>query len=365
MFASEHSGVEPDVMTLAKTLSGGLVPIGAFVTTSDIWDEAYGTFDTYNAHSSTFGGNNLAAAAGLAAIQVIRDEGLVDNASTLGTYFYARLEELARRHRVVREVRGIGLMIGVEFKDFFRGVFESPAAREFFSYSSREMAGKLAGMSASIVANVFVMAELLNRYSLITHFTLHRGLTMRVQPPLNVTRDQVDYFLESWAVPEAGRRFGMCELDSEAGLAENAENHGLVRHDVDSGRRRRGERSISIQERRASAVETAMTKAHSAGSGRSRRASWLSTGSGRYVNLSIDFPCCCASTSGGRAHRTNTTVTWAGELRIVCFIDKSRHPAASPLSGRPPRHGRPLGDVLPGTTFGETTFQVFAENGTV
>jgi putrescine aminotransferase len=197
MFASDHSGVEPDIMTLAKTLSGGLIPIGAFVTRSEIWDEAFGTLDTYNSHTSTFGGNNLAAAAGLAAIEAIREEGLAENAAALGGHFLEQLSELRRKHRVIRDVRGIGLMIGIEFTDFLAGIVESPAARELLSYLGRDAAKRLAGMSASIVATVFIMAELLNTYGLITHFTLHRGLTLRVQPPLTVNRDQIDYFLES------------------------------------------------------------------------------------------------------------------------------------------------------------------------
>ena len=222
MFASEHSGVEPDIMTVAKTLSGGLIPIGAFVTKSDIWDEAFGNFDTYNTHTSTFGGSNLAAAAGLAAIEVIREEGLVGNAADLGRYFLGELEELKRNHRVVRDVRGMGLMIGIEFEDFLGRMIESPAAREFLSYLGRDVTGKLAGLSASIVATVFIMAELLNTYRLITHFTLHRGLTLRVQPPLTVTKDEVDYFVESLDK--------LCErLSVVAGMCEELDSAGWSR----------------------------------------------------------------------------------------------------------------------------------------
>lgn len=222
MFASEHFGVEPDIMTVAKSLSGGLIPIGAFVTTSGIWDRAFGTLDTYNAHSSTFGGGNLAAAAGLAAIEVIRDEGLAANAAALGEYFLEKLRELGRRHRVIREVRGMGLLIGIEFHDFLAGIAESAAAREFLSYLGRQTAERLRGTSASIVATVFIMAELLNKHKLITHFTLHRGLTLRVQPPLIVTRDQIDYFL--------GSLDELCgRLDVVAGMCEELDSAGWSR----------------------------------------------------------------------------------------------------------------------------------------
>ncbi|MGB9791040.1 MAG: acetylornithine transaminase [Thermacetogeniaceae bacterium] len=108
MFAFEHYGVRPDVLVLAKALGGGL-PIGAVVAREEV-AEAFqpGT------HGSTFGGNPVACAAALAVLQVLREEGLVENAEKVGAYFRSRLEELRERYPVIREVRGYGLMLGVE-----------------------------------------------------------------------------------------------------------------------------------------------------------------------------------------------------------------------------------------------------------
>src|SRR5207247_7184888 len=111
MFAWEHWGVVPDLLTMAKALGRGVMPIGAFTGRPALW-KALET-NPY-LHSSTFGGNPLACAAGLATIRVIQDEHLVERAADLGGYLMARLEPLARRHRgVVRQVRGTGLLIVV------------------------------------------------------------------------------------------------------------------------------------------------------------------------------------------------------------------------------------------------------------
>ncbi|HHW41169.1 MAG TPA: acetylornithine transaminase [Syntrophomonadaceae bacterium] len=108
MFAFEHYGVRPDVLVLAKALGGGL-PIGAVVAR----EEVANAFRP-GSHGSTFGGNPVACAAALAVLQVIREEGLVEKAERVGRYFKMRLEELKDGFQVIREVRGRGLMLGIE-----------------------------------------------------------------------------------------------------------------------------------------------------------------------------------------------------------------------------------------------------------
>lgn len=105
--AYQHFGVEPDVFTLAKALGGGF-PIGAMVV-----KERAAVFSPGD-HASTFGGNPLACAAALAAVESILGEGLVENAARVGSYFKERLVELSRRFSFVQEVRGLGLMLGME-----------------------------------------------------------------------------------------------------------------------------------------------------------------------------------------------------------------------------------------------------------
>ena len=113
--AIEHWGVEPDMVLLAKTLSGGHVPIGALLTRKAIFDKVFNRMDRAVVHGSTFGKNDLAMAAGLAALEVIESEGLVQKSAKLGTRLLTAFEGMAERYEFVRTVRGKGLMIGIEF----------------------------------------------------------------------------------------------------------------------------------------------------------------------------------------------------------------------------------------------------------
>lgn len=108
LFAWQHGGVAPDILTLAKALGGG-VPIGAMLAGETV----AGAFVPGD-HGSTFGGNPLACAAALAGLEVLAEEDLVGNAARVGAYFKKRLEELAAHFSVCREVRGRGLILGIE-----------------------------------------------------------------------------------------------------------------------------------------------------------------------------------------------------------------------------------------------------------
>ncbi|MFQ5586365.1 MAG: aminotransferase class III-fold pyridoxal phosphate-dependent enzyme, partial [Thermodesulfobacteriota bacterium] len=108
LFAYEQYGVTPDIMTLAKGLAGG-VAIGAMVAT----DEVAAAF-TPGSHASTFGGNPIATAAGSAALRTILEEGLLDNCRRVGAYLVERLSDLKGTLPSIREVRGIGLIVGME-----------------------------------------------------------------------------------------------------------------------------------------------------------------------------------------------------------------------------------------------------------
>lgn len=108
LFAYEHYGITPDMMTLAKALGGGF-PIGALLAT----EEAASGFAPGD-HASTFGGNPLACAAALAAVHTIIEDSLPEHAERMGAYFTGRLRELQSGYNFVKEVRGKGLMIGME-----------------------------------------------------------------------------------------------------------------------------------------------------------------------------------------------------------------------------------------------------------
>jgi acetylornithine/N-succinyldiaminopimelate aminotransferase len=116
LFAYEHEGVPPDIMTLAKSLAGG-VPIGAMLAREEVAKSFVpGT------HAATFGGNPLATAAGVAALQAIREEGMLENCQRVGAYFMQRLQDLHGRYGFITEVRGKGLMLGIQL-DFPGGQF--------------------------------------------------------------------------------------------------------------------------------------------------------------------------------------------------------------------------------------------------
>jgi len=120
--ACQHYGVEPDILTLAKALGGGL-PIGAMLAAK----EAATTFRPGD-HASTFGGNPLACAAALAVVEEMLSHGVVENAASVGAYLYDRLNRLAGKYDYVREVRGLGLLLGMELAvaggDIVKGCLE-------------------------------------------------------------------------------------------------------------------------------------------------------------------------------------------------------------------------------------------------
>ena len=111
MFAAEHSGVKPDILVLAKALSGGM-PLGAIMADRELHNKW-----PVGGHGSTFGGNPISCAAALASIHVIEEEGLVKRSAELGSKIVNRLQKNLRGKDAIKEIRGIGMMIGIEFKE--------------------------------------------------------------------------------------------------------------------------------------------------------------------------------------------------------------------------------------------------------
>ncbi|HEU4752784.1 MAG TPA: aminotransferase class III-fold pyridoxal phosphate-dependent enzyme, partial [Armatimonadota bacterium] len=160
MFAVEHWGVEPDLVCLAKALGGGVMPLGAFCGTPEVWEPFR---EKPWLHTSTFGtpgGNPMACAAGLAAIRVFQEEDLAARAAELGDYFLSGLRALqAEFPEQIREARGKGLLLGLEFFD-----------------------EDVAGLTIAAVA----------RRRLIVAYYLSNPRVFRFEPPLVVTREQID-----------------------------------------------------------------------------------------------------------------------------------------------------------------------------
>ena len=112
----EHWGLQPDIVTLSKSLGGGYVPVGATLTRRGIHDKTFSRLERCQVHSTTFGQNELAMAAGLAALRVMDDERLIERAATVGAKLLARLAALQGHREMIADVRGKGLMIGIEFR---------------------------------------------------------------------------------------------------------------------------------------------------------------------------------------------------------------------------------------------------------
>ena len=117
MWAVEHWNVEPDLILMAKALSGGFVPVGAVGMRKEIFDKLFSSMIRAPIHGSTFSKNNLAMAAGIATLRVLREENLVEHAAKIGEALIGDLRQLISRHEFLSDVRGKGLMIALEFAE--------------------------------------------------------------------------------------------------------------------------------------------------------------------------------------------------------------------------------------------------------
>jgi ornithine--oxo-acid transaminase len=115
LFACEHWNVVPDIMTLSKSLSAGYCPIGVILYQRRVYNKVFSSLDRCMVHSTTFGQNDLSAVCGLITLEIIREEGIVENSARVGAYLMERLKNLAQKYELIREVRGLGLMLAIEF----------------------------------------------------------------------------------------------------------------------------------------------------------------------------------------------------------------------------------------------------------
>jgi len=233
MFAVDQYGIEPDVMTVAKSLGGGLMPIGAMLCRRDCWMHAYGTMQTFALHTSTFGGGSLACAAGLAALKVLRDEDLAANAATRGGDLHNGLAEICRRRDVLCEVRGQGLLLGLEFNP-------TPASiKAHWMDTERGRASSLLVPNLDVmldaVSAVYVMYNLLQVHHIYTQTTRSDPRVLRIQPPLGITAEQVSRFLTAVDACTAEIDFSNRTIDgiiAKSGLGQHQANshaHPTVR----------------------------------------------------------------------------------------------------------------------------------------
>ena len=182
--ASEHWGIEPDIVLLSKSLSGGHVPVGALLTRKWIFDKVFDRMDRAVVHGSTFAKNDLAMAAGLATLEVIESEGLMKNAERLGTRLLAAFGQMTGRHELVKEVRGKGLMIGIEF-----GAPRSLKLKA--SWNLLETANS--GLFCQLI-----VIPLLKEHRILTQVAGHGNHTIKLLSPLVITDDDCDWIEQSF-----------------------------------------------------------------------------------------------------------------------------------------------------------------------
>jgi ornithine--oxo-acid transaminase len=182
-FAFEHWGLEPDIVTMAKTLSGGYVPCGAIVTRRRIYQRVFSRLDRCVVHSSTFGRNNLAMTCALATLSVLEDEDLIENSARMGALLMQKLQALKRKHSFIAEIRGKGLMIAIEFH-------EPP-----------ELKGKLAWrLMHKIDESLFpqlIVVPMLSKHRVLTQVAGHHMDVIKILPPLTIGLPEVEYFVHA------------------------------------------------------------------------------------------------------------------------------------------------------------------------
>jgi len=201
--ALEHWGLEPDMVCLAKALSGGLVPVGALLVSRAVADRVFDGMERSVRHGSTFGGNDLAAAAALATLRVVEREQLAQRARRLGELLLELTTPLVERFEVVREVRGLGLMWAIEF-----GPPTGAVARRLWERVESRQPGLFAQL---------VIVPLFHRHRIFCQVAGHRMNVIKALPALTVEESELRRFADALGdtiaaaerYPRALARFGI------------------------------------------------------------------------------------------------------------------------------------------------------------
>jgi ornithine--oxo-acid transaminase len=180
-YGHEHWGVEPDIITVSKALSGGYIPVGAMLCSAKVLDGVYTSMDRAVVHSSTFSRNQMAMVAGLATLAAIDEEGILERAQRSGARFMDGLTPLVEKYELLHEVRGKGLMIGLIF-----GEPKSRAARARFKMMELTRKGLFAQM---------IVVPLFHRHQILTQVAADNVNIIKLLPPLNITDAEIDSFI--------------------------------------------------------------------------------------------------------------------------------------------------------------------------
>ena len=183
-WAIDHWGVKPDMICMAKALSGGFVPVGGVAMTEKIMDTVFNRMDRAVVHGSTFGKNNMAMAAGLATLHVIENEKLVENSLAVGTDIINSLNALSGKYEFLKEARGKGMMIAVEFN--------SPKSLKLkAAWAMLEAANK--GLFCQMIT-----IPLFKEHHILTQVAGHGMNIVKLLPPLTLTQKDRDNIVNSF-----------------------------------------------------------------------------------------------------------------------------------------------------------------------
>jgi ornithine--oxo-acid transaminase len=183
-FAVDHWGVVPDIIAMSKGISGGYVPVAAVTTRRRIFDRVFEDLSQAVVHVTTYGGNAMAMISALAVIEIMESERLIENAAVRGEQLRGRLRALQPRFEMMQEVRGKGLMIGIEF-----GEPRSLALKAGWKIVHRAQAG-LFGQMISI--------PLMRDHGVITQIAGHARDVHKLAPPLIIGDEEIDYFVAAY-----------------------------------------------------------------------------------------------------------------------------------------------------------------------
>jgi ornithine--oxo-acid transaminase len=182
--AVEHWNVEPDMVLLSKSLSGGHVPVGAVLTRKAVFDKIFSRMDRAVVHGSTFAKNDLAMAAGIATLEVMKAEKLIENAATRGAQLHAALSGLIPKYEMFKEVRGKGLMMGVEFGP-------PKSLRLKAAWSLLETANK--GLFCQLIT-----VPLFKDHKVLTQVAGHASHTIKLLPSLTITDEDCKWIVSAF-----------------------------------------------------------------------------------------------------------------------------------------------------------------------
>jgi len=201
--ASHHYGLDPDMVILAKALSGGLIPVGAVLMTDSIYESVYHSLGRAIIHTSTYSENGLAMRAGLATLKVLESEGLTERAFIQGAEFRARLTEALAPYEMVDQVRGIGQFSGI--------VFRAPRSLKLrLSYEAFHR------IHPAMFGQIIVM-RLYRDHGILTQICGNNFMVLKAAPPLNVSDESLEAFTRALSsvleVVHSSKRFWQDALE--------------------------------------------------------------------------------------------------------------------------------------------------------